>query len=125
MSKADIEYLRKAVIETWHPGAMAASLAQNGQIIVPPNTYAEADAAVRAVLRALRQREGWMIGTEEGAEIMARRKGAYVAACGQIMEDDCRGKRIATLGPGSCAACADLGDHVSEAFIEGLMDASE
>lgn len=47
------EKMAMAIIERWHPGAMAISLAENGHIIVPPHTLAEAQAAADAALDCL------------------------------------------------------------------------
>lgn len=55
-----IEKITAAVIEAWHPGAMARSLMENGSVIVPPQTYNEARAAAVAALMALSD-----LGSEE------------------------------------------------------------
>lgn len=47
------ERVARAIVERWHPGGMAASLAENGEIILPPHTWGEAMAAANAALDEL------------------------------------------------------------------------
>jgi len=70
---------------------------------------------VRAVLRALVGQAEWRLDTPEGAAIMEQRKSAYVAACRQ------QGCERPADQQGTCALCADIGDHIVEAWIGSVL----
>ena len=74
--------------------------------------------ALIAVLKAMRGPKEWMIDTDEGRAIMARRKAAYVVAC-EMGDGDCRGGRT---NPGDCAGCADTGDQIIEAYLDAILN---
>lgn len=83
--------------------------------ISPMREVGDRHEIVRAVLRALVGPVEWRIDSPEGAAIMAQRRAAYVAACRQI---DC-GR--ADEHQGTCARCADMADHILEAWIGSVL----
>jgi len=70
---------------------------------------------VRTLLRALVGPVEWRLDTPEGAAIMEQRKSAYVAACRQ------QGCERPADQQGTCALCADIGDHIVEAWIGSVL----
>lgn len=85
-----IEKAIAAVIEKWHPGAMTASAAENGHVIVPPKLYEEAKAAVLATLETMREPTETMIDAsnrEWDGRMSHRSSGAWRAMIDAALND--------------------------------------